>query len=319
MACSNPRYLNKYTNVLGQPIKIPCGYCLNCKSGKITNWTKRLTYEYNISSSSFVTCTYDDNHSFYKKGYYRKSLNRIDLHRFIDNLRHYLSNNYKFSTFTDELNRINFKYFAVGEYGGKLGRPHYHILFFGLSPAMAMKVVEKCWNKGSTDVEPMLIGSIRYVMKYFDKQQNGENLLSKYYDKGLNPPFISCSPGIGSDYYFAQAKNISETGCIKFGNQFVNVPNYWINKLSVFSPDMINKRSKFLMKQQKELLKTSKKFGFKDFDSYMTYISRIKEKDLIEKMRTMGVPVEDTLKYGYLAWKIPKSYNKKIIYEALEA
>lgn len=319
MACSNPRFFNKYINVLGQAIKIPCGYCLNCKSAKVTNWTNRLKFEYNLSSASFVTITYDDNHCFYNKGFYRKSLNRLDLHKFIDNLRHYLNNHYQYSSFSDPLNRISFKYFAVGEYGGKLGRPHYHILFFGLSPAMAMKVINKCWNKGSVDVCPMLLGSVRYVMKYFDKQQNGLNSLAMYYDKGLNPPFLSCSPGIGSDYYFAQAKHISETGCIRFGSQLVPVPSYWVNKLSNFSSDLISKRAANLLRSQTELLKTSKKFGFDNFDSYLTYISRIKEKDLIDKLRQSGVAVQDTLKYGYLSYKFPKTYNKKLIFEALEA
>lgn len=195
---------------------------------------------------------------------------------------------------------------------------HYHILFFGLSPAMAQSVISKCWNKGSIDVKPMLIGSIRYVMKYFDKQQNGEYMLRDYYDKGLNPPFQSCSPGIGSDYYFSQAKHISETGCMQFGSVQVPVPSYWVNKLSVFSPDQIRKRSETLLKGQNKVLKEAKKFGFSDFDSYMNYVARIKEKDLIDKLRQNGVAVVDTLKYGYLRWKVPKGYNKKLIFQALE-
>lgn len=123
MACSNPRYSSKTYNVLGQAIKFNCGYCLNCKSAKVTNWTNRLKFEYNLASSSFITLTYDDNHAFYKRGFYRKSLNRDDLHRFIDHLRHYIKKNYQDKQFLDKFNRYNFRYYAVGEYGGRLGRP----------------------------------------------------------------------------------------------------------------------------------------------------------------------------------------------------
>lgn len=183
---------------------------------------------------------------------------------------------------------------------------------------MAQNVIDRIWHKGSTLVEPMLIGSIRYVMKYFDKQQTGEEVLRRFYDKGLNPPFISCSPGIGSDYYYAQAANIQKYGCLLFGGSHVPVPNYWVNKLTHFSDSVVNSRSRVLLDSQDELLKKSKRYGFDDFDSYLNYISRVKEKDLIDKMRASGVAVKDTLKYGHLSWKIPKTYDKNLIFQALE-
>ena len=63
MSCSKPvtlKITDRYgvqhypTDIAGRPIAFPCGYCIGCKTDKINMWTKRLTYEFNGRSSSFL-------------------------------------------------------------------------------------------------------------------------------------------------------------------------------------------------------------------------------------------------------------------------
>ena len=53
MSCSNPRFLPNVQNLLGHPVPVPCRVCNVCRATNIQNWSSRLTYEYNVSSSCF--------------------------------------------------------------------------------------------------------------------------------------------------------------------------------------------------------------------------------------------------------------------------
>lgn len=84
-------------------------------------WSFRLLQEDKKSTSSkFITLTYaDETLPITRNGY--RSLCKRDLQLFFKNLRKIHSKGKR--------NR-SIKYFAVGEYGGKVGRPHYHIILF---------------------------------------------------------------------------------------------------------------------------------------------------------------------------------------------
>lgn len=320
MACSNPSYFDSARNLLGYRVPISCGHCLSCKSDKITNWTKRLQYEYNLNSCSFVTFTYDDLHCHYNYGFYNKSLSRNHVHKFFDSLRHYLKRHYKYSSFNNELDRpLSFKWFLAGEYGDKFSRPHYHALIIGLSPAFMQNVVYKCWHFGSVDVKPVFTGAIRYVLKYFNKQQNGELNDIKYYDNGLTPPFISCSPGIGSDFYFNQLENICKYGCLKFGNKFVSIPPYWKKKLQFHCKSFLDTQKMRVKKQYSDSLLEMSKFGFSDYDSFMVWKTKVKEEQLVRSLRASGHQVDEYYKFGHKSYRLSNKINiHSLVNEALE-
>ena len=61
-----------------------------------------------------------------------------------------------------------FKHYAVGEYGDKNGRPHYHIILF-LGAMNLLEIcgrVNDCWTYGIAQTEECGIGAYGYVAGY---------------------------------------------------------------------------------------------------------------------------------------------------------
>ena len=174
LSCINPIIIRTRGRGIKKNYQVPCGHCLNClikKESQIEFLAKKeLLYNYlDGKSASFVTLTYDDNHIPYND-YGFITLNRAHLQKFIKNMRRQIEY-YK----TNE----SFKYMYCGEYGdgshstSKTGvsthRPHYHIVFIGLSPEAVKRYTRKLWKFGLCDVGPLAQGGIRYLCKYMTK------------------------------------------------------------------------------------------------------------------------------------------------------
>lgn len=101
-------------------IVVPCGQCLACRINKRRIWTTRLMLEsFFHDKASFVTLTYADEELPYDlEG--NATLCKRDVQLFIKRLRKQFGS--------------GIRYYAVGEYGEKSHRPHYHLIVFGLSP-----------------------------------------------------------------------------------------------------------------------------------------------------------------------------------------
>ena len=66
-----------------------------------------------------------------------------------------------------------FRYYALGEYGDKHGRPHYHLAAFPehmVDPYTARGVFDDLWNKGRTQVAEITPGRARYLAGYAVKK-----------------------------------------------------------------------------------------------------------------------------------------------------
>lgn len=99
------------------------------------------------------------------------------------------------------------RYFGVGEYGERFGRPHYHTAVFGLGPGDA-SLIDEAWSvddprsgpgigrPGSTDHHPLDPGLAEYISGYVTKKltRKGDPRLD-----GREPEFavMSRRPGIG--------------------------------------------------------------------------------------------------------------------------
>lgn len=163
---------------------VPCGKCENCIKLRRMHWSIRLQEENKVSLNSwFVTLTYNDQHLPVKDGYV--TLRKNDLQKYFKRLRH-------------DNNKL--KYYGVGEYGGKLYRPHYHAIVFNADP---LSIVDK-WSDKNGDIGNVKIGnvsdaSINYVSGYIinkihyasDKIQNPFAIMSK----GLGKAFTENSRG----------------------------------------------------------------------------------------------------------------------------
>lgn len=131
------------------------------------------------------------------------SLSSYDLQCFIKRYRTNLSRLYErkvkqFSTFKERI-KPTFRYFAIGEYGSTLLRPHYHGIFFFNSEFQASHVEElisKSWQFGRIDCSFVSDTNSSYVAGYLNSLSN---LPSVYRDKHTRPFFL-CSkfPPIGT-------------------------------------------------------------------------------------------------------------------------
>lgn len=151
------------------------------------NWTVRLQMEQKYSKSGyFITLTYN-NEYLPKTEDGLMNLRVDDFQRFIKRLRKKVD---------DKL-----VYYAVGEYGEKSYRPHYHAIMYNLpnKTENAYKLVSRAWTEkrgkesiGIVHIGKVNIQSIQYVTGYVLKRE--------HFKEGTLKPFTLTSKGIGIKY-----------------------------------------------------------------------------------------------------------------------
>lgn len=92
------------------------------------------------------------------------------------------------------------RYYAVGEYGDRTWRPHYHAALYGVSYLQA-KIIEGTWKKGMIHIGELTKESAQYICGYVVKKlTNGKDpeVIRKL--AGREPEFcrMSLRPGIGA-------------------------------------------------------------------------------------------------------------------------
>lgn len=184
----------------------PCKKCLHCRVNKKSEWVSRLVLEAMCHPvSSFITLTYNNDHLPP-----RGDLHPPDLAGFFKRLRarvHYLGG-------------PRFRFFAVGEYGEREKRAHYHALVFGIG--LTHDLVDSCWGKGFVTVSEGNYGRMAYVSGYVVKKFKSE---SRY--EGRVKPFIRVSnrPGLGVPAVAALARLVT-----KEHMEFGDVPRAWVHE-----------------------------------------------------------------------------------------
>jgi len=274
MICKKPIIItrpNQGNGGLYQKVSVPCGSCGQCLSTKRNEWTFRLKEEIKYHSSShFITLTYADE-------YIRKTprglstLDKRDLQTFIKRLRSYQSRKLKIFD--------SIRYYAVGEYGERTSRPHYHLITFSTHP----KVIEKIsyiWSQGQVQIGKAESASIHYVTKYFINKQipiNGDRVL----------PFSLMSKGIGKGY-LKRAKNYHQKTqnnyVVQDGNK-TRMPRYYKDKIFTTHEKQIFYES--AMRQQNKKI-TDKLIAYDHYENPSQYFAEQKEathKAIIKKSK----------------------------------
>lgn len=173
----------------------PCGRCGECRAKRVSAWSFRLMQEDKRSiSSHFITLTYDTKHiPISPRGYMQLSIR--DLQLFFKKLRKAHGKDAK-----------AIKYYAVGEYGGKTWRPHYHIILFNCR----VELIEAAWsvigidknacktrfNIGNVHYGKVSGASVGYTLKYISKPSK----IPQHANDDRKKEFSLISKGIGSNY-----------------------------------------------------------------------------------------------------------------------
>lgn len=228
-----------------QPVTIPCGRCMECRLRRKRAWALRCHHEASLHlENEWLTLTYDDQH-LPPNG----SLRKADLSAFLKRLRAHES----YTARTKNTPPRRFKYFACGEYGGRLNRPHYHALLFGFSfldkrkeakrgpfQTFSSQLLDSKWENGFTEIGEVTFDGMAYLAKYICKRhQDEEKALT---DAGLETEFIAMSrggrTGRGIAYNWWQLYRdelLQHDTCIINGTQ-VSVPQYYDQLSATYKP-----------------------------------------------------------------------------------
>lgn len=170
-----------------------CGHCWQCRKQKNDDRVGRCLCEQSLSDwSAYVTLTYRDSPEREKDGAH-EFLTTRHVQRFVRSLRrrgHVI------------------RYFAVGEYGEKKGRAHFHVLLFGLGARPLWRqeanIHIPSWTHGHVWVlfDPAEV-KMRYTVKYLLKAER--------YGKAYT---LSKKPPLGHEFFMAMAARHVALGVI---------------------------------------------------------------------------------------------------------
>lgn len=194
-------------------IEVPCGKCHSCFRRRMNDYRFRLLYEHNkYPNSIFLTLTFDEKNL--KR--FEKEPNKAVL-LFLDRCR---------KRFGKSL-----RHWFCSEYGSLNGRIHYHGIVFnipGFNPAdFNSKTVSELWSYGYVYVGYCNPETMSYITKYVTKTAS----------KGLNPPRIISSKGIGEGYLTPRNILYHNDGqgnyrpYVDYGSFRFPLPRYYYNKL----------------------------------------------------------------------------------------
>lgn len=206
------------------PLSLPCGRCIGCRLDKSLEWAIRCVHEASMyKHNSFITLTYDNNHLPMDHG-----LCLEDFQKFMKRLRKKYGEGIRF--------------YHCGEYGAKLGRPHYHACLFNHDWSdkklwkrtksgellYRSESLEALWPLGFSSTGTVTFQSAAYVSRYIMKKITGPTAENHYeielpwpgtgeytlYDR--KPEYVTMSRGskkletggIGSEWVKAYAKEI---------------------------------------------------------------------------------------------------------------
>jgi len=252
-----PIVFSPTTGYIDMPVRTACGQCMQCRIKKSREWAVRMTHEASLyQHNCFITLTYADEYLPENA-----SLVKEDHKNFMKRLRK------KFSGLTFIKNHngkyINpIRFFNAGEYGEKLGRPHFHTIIFNFTfpdmvyhttindnPLFTSQILQKLWPFGFSSVGAVTFNSVAYVARYANKKIIGKAAPDHYAiinpETGeiigyKTPEFSTKSnrPGIGS-YWLSEYKNdVWPHDYVIVKGKKHGVPNYYTLKLEQSDPTL---------------------------------------------------------------------------------
>lgn len=199
-------------------MEVPCGNCLGCRIDRSRQWAIRCEHEMQLHSHNcFITLTYAPEHlpdgGTLVVKHFQDFMKRFRRRVSDPDDKYFVSEDFKL------------RFFHCGEYGEKLGRPHYHAIIFGYdfpdktfweerkggNILYRSKFLEELWPFGHSSVGTATWQSAAYVARYIMKKVTGD--LAEDHYRVVNPSTGECfdrkpeyttmsrRPGIGKDWF----------------------------------------------------------------------------------------------------------------------
>lgn len=219
-------------------LRIPCGQCIGCRLERSRQWAVRCVCEARLHKANcFVTLTYRDN---------PRSLRYSDFQLFMKRFR-------------KEFGPTRFM--MCGEYGGRLGRPHFHAIFFGRDfpdrvvaggspdmPLWSSAALDRVWSHGACRIGNFTFDTAAYVARYCLKKVTGRKAAVHYEFvdpstgevTSLVPEFgnMSRRPGIGSDWIRKYFSDVYPHGLVVVRGREVFPPRFFDKIFSELEPGL---------------------------------------------------------------------------------
>jgi len=279
MPCDSPIYVEKHKYLTGD-IPVPCGKCPPCKKRRVDSWVFRLLQEEKISHHShFVTFTYNTSEvPISTNGF--MTLCKPDFQKFMKRLRKQTGIKPIYDE-NDELIQHGIRYYAVGEYGTKNWRPHYHAIIFNVPDPQSYV---DAWGLGEIHVGICSGNSIAYTAKYIDKQ--GRIPCHKRDDRVKE--FSLMSQGLGANYLTDEVRKyhkdrLDELFLTTPGGHRIAMPKYYRSKL--FTDEEKQEQIKIIKKaveNNEDSLRDSIERKGLDYDREIHYIKLARRRKLAQ-------------------------------------
>lgn len=217
--CVNP-YIARRKD--GTPVPVPCGKCLDCRKQYQNEWIFRLTQEAKRSiCPCFVTLTYNDENLPLECDELTGELVSVVVKRHVQLFLKRLRKN-------GGQMLSGMRYFAVGEYGAKYNRAHYHLII--IAPNLYRsndldKLVCQSWQLGFSKTRFATLKQFKYVCKYMNKLDDRFHLEKPFrlYSRSIGLNFLTQKM---VDYYLSTF----DRTCIS-GSYTIGLPRYYKRKL----------------------------------------------------------------------------------------
>lgn len=239
-----------------QTMPLPCGKCVGCRLSYSKGWAIRCMQEASLyDKNCFVTLTFNNDHyppdgnlelrtyqNFMKK--LRKCHTEALESQYGDSWKRYFS---------------PIRYYHCGEYGGKLGRPHFHALLFNWDfddkvphtirngyQFYSSQTLNRVWANGFALIGDVTYKSAAYVARYVLKKVTGEDSDEHYVNKRtgllLNPEYTTMSrrPGIGAGWFKKFSGDVYPSDFMVVNGRRVKPPRFYDNLLDKENPDLLD-------------------------------------------------------------------------------
>ncbi|UPW41217.1 replication initiator protein [Sigmofec virus UA08Rod_4967] len=213
---------------------VPCGQCIGCRLDYAKQWAARISKEAQAyPNNAFVTLTYNDLNLPFKEYINQNTgelitgnpLEKDAISKFIKRLRR----QYEYHNWG-----VGIRYFGCGEYGGRTGRPHYHLALLNYDatapddikllprqsksgyPLFTSEYLERLWGKGFVTIGELTPQSAGYIARYMLKKQKGVKKEWYYESQGKIPELtrVSNRPGIAREWFEQNIDELIQTDTI---------------------------------------------------------------------------------------------------------
>lgn len=224
-----------------RPMTVACGQCTGCRISRSKMWAARCIHEASLyENNAFITLTYHD--SQLPEG---GTLVLRHFQLFMKRLRKKYGSGIRF--------------FHCGEYGDKLGRPHYHALLFNHDfadkvlwkkengiPLYLSADLTELWPMGFSTVGAVTYETAAYTARYIMKKISGP-IAELHYENideitgqivQRTPEYITMSrkPGIGTEWYNKYKTDLWPDDFLVVHGRKTRIPRFYDNLFSIEHP-----------------------------------------------------------------------------------